>query len=218
MGSLVATLTAPDDTAPAIVRAAMAHLNLVMIHPFKDGNGRIARALQTLVLARDGILEPPFCSVEEYLGRNTEAYYRVLAEVGGGSWQPQRDTRPWVRFMLTAHLRQATTLLKRADDYEQLWDRLSAIIDQHGLPERGLTALTDAAMGFRVTNAIYRSHEDIGSDTAARDLKQMVDRGLLEAVGERRGRQYLGSEQLRQVWHAIRSQRRVDDEADPFAA
>ena len=40
------------------IRGAMAHLNLTMIHPFKDGNGRMARALQTLVLARDGIASP----------------------------------------------------------------------------------------------------------------------------------------------------------------
>jgi predicted HTH transcriptional regulator len=120
--------------------------------------------------------------------------------------------------MLTAHLRQATTLLKRADDYERLWDRLYDIIGEEAMHERTLTALTDAAMGFRVTNAIYRAHEEISSDTAARDLKEMVDRGLLEARGERRGRHYVGSDQLRQVWHSIRSQRRVDDEVDPFAA
>ena len=59
-----------------MVRAAMAHLNLTMIHPFKDGNGRMARALQTLVLARDGVTSPSFCSIEEWLGRNTQAYYQ----------------------------------------------------------------------------------------------------------------------------------------------
>jgi Fic family protein len=69
----------------------MAHLNLVMIHPFRDGNGRMARCLQSLVLAREGVLSPVFMSVEEYLGRNTQGYHDVLAEVGGGSWQPQRD-------------------------------------------------------------------------------------------------------------------------------
>lgn len=45
-----------DGTTPAIVRGAMAHLNLVMIHPFRDGNGRMSRCLQTLVLARERIL------------------------------------------------------------------------------------------------------------------------------------------------------------------
>ncbi|MGH3922627.1 MAG: Fic family protein, partial [Pseudonocardiaceae bacterium] len=98
-----------DHELPAIVPACMAHLNLAMIHPFRDGNGRMARCLQSLVLARVKVVSPVFMSVEEYLGHNTQAYYDVLAEVGGGSWQPQRDTRPWLRFNLTAHLWQART-------------------------------------------------------------------------------------------------------------
>ena len=60
-----------QNGTPVMVRAAMAHLNLVNVHPFSDGNGRMARVLQTLVLARERILDPVFCSVEEYLGANT---------------------------------------------------------------------------------------------------------------------------------------------------
>lgn len=72
-------------------------------------------------------------------------------------------------------------------------------------------------MGLRVINAIHRSHDEIGIDTASRDLRQMVERGLLQAVGERRGRHHVWSGSLRDVWQTIRSQRRVDDEVDPFA-
>lgn len=75
----------------AVVRSAMAHLNLVMIHPFRDGNGRMARALATSVLARSGIGEPEFSSIEEWLGANTEDYDTVLAHTGHGSWQPRSD-------------------------------------------------------------------------------------------------------------------------------
>lgn len=57
MHDLVCELQKVSET-PILVRAAMAHLNLVMVHPFRDGNGRMARCLQTLVLARDGILPP----------------------------------------------------------------------------------------------------------------------------------------------------------------
>ena len=79
-----------------------------MVHPFKDGNGRMARCLRSLVLAREGIpLSPVFLSIEEYLGRNTQAYPEVLAQVGDGEWQPYRESRPWIRFTLTAHLHQA---------------------------------------------------------------------------------------------------------------
>jgi hypothetical protein len=57
----------------------------------------MARCLQTFVLATDGTLSPGFASIEEYLGRNTLAYYDVLAEVGQRSWSPHREAGPWVR-------------------------------------------------------------------------------------------------------------------------
>ena len=61
---LAADLSANSDVDP-LIPAAMAHLNLVMIHPFRDGNGRMARALQALVLSRGGIVEPAFSSIEK---------------------------------------------------------------------------------------------------------------------------------------------------------
>ena len=82
-----------------IIKAAMAHLNLTMIHPFKDGNGRMARALQTLVIARGGILHPVFSSIEEWLGEHTQEYYAVLAQTGAGVWSPERSAQPWIRFL-----------------------------------------------------------------------------------------------------------------------
>lgn len=74
----------------------MAHLNLVMIHPFRDGNGRMARALQTLVLSREAIVEPTFSSIEEWLGHNADDYYNVLAVTGRGRWQPDGSAHLWI--------------------------------------------------------------------------------------------------------------------------
>ena len=181
---------------PLMVRAALAHLNLVMIHPFSDGNGRMARALQTFVLAREGILDPTFSSIEEYLGHNTPAYYAVLAEVGQGAWNPDRDPLPFVTFCLTAQYRQAETLLRRTEEMAQLWDLLELEASRHGLPERALLALSDAALGFRVRNATYRKAADISDPLASRDLRALVDAGLLVPRGERRGRHYVAGEWL----------------------
>jgi Fic family protein len=205
MATLVQDLNAAAPQLSAVVRAAMAHLNLVMIHPFRDGNGRMARALQTL---------------EEYLGRNTPAYYAVLADVGRGSWHPEDDARPWVRFMLTAHLRQAKTLLKRVREYERLWDALEHEVAKERLAARTLLALSDAAMGLRVRNATYRLLDDEAAApaTAARDLKAMTSAGLLEPRGQTRGRHYVGSPRLRAIWQRVRADRVVDDMVDPFAA
>lgn len=203
-------LAAPDETPPT-VRAAMAHLNLVMIHPFRDGNGRMARALQTLVLAREGILAPQFCSIEEYLGRNTRDYYDVLGEVGGGSWQPHRDARPWLRFCLTAHHRQAGTHLQRVRESERLWEELEHTVERAGLNPRCIPALFDAAIGLRLTNADYRSaiEEDVAEQTASRDLRSLVEADLLEPHGERRGRHYTRTAELRDLRERARDASRV---------
>ena len=89
MAAFVADLATSDgDPTHPTVRAAMAHLNLTMIHPFSDGNGRMARCLQTLALATGGIVPPEFSSIEEYLGRDTQRYYGVLTEVGPGPVEP----------------------------------------------------------------------------------------------------------------------------------
>lgn len=210
-------------TTPPVIVAAMAHLNLAMIHPFRDGNGRMARCVQSLVLARQGVLAPVFMSIEEYLGRNTDEYYDVLAAVGGGRWQPERDSRPWVRFILKAHLRQARTLRQRVRDTEQLWERLERLVKAHGLQERTVMALSDAALGMRVRRATYRAmfeqqDEEMSEQTASRDLRQLVDAGLLIPEGEKRGRFYVAGPEVRRIRREIVDARNARDDSDPFAA
>lgn len=202
MDEYVASLAGSD--APAVVRAAMAHLNLTMIHPFSDGNGRMARAMQTLVLAREGILEPEFCSIEEYLGTQREDYYRVLSGVGQGSWHPERDARPWLRFCLQAHFRQAERLLRRTRAYERLWHELEILAKERSLPERALVALFDAANRWKVRNATYRKAAEISENLASRDLKMLADQKLLLPKGEKRGRYYVASERLLAIRDSLR--------------
>ncbi|MFF3075432.1 Fic family protein [Kitasatospora sp. NPDC057936] len=111
-GELVEWLNGGDLDAPGLVRASMAHLNLVAIHPWSDGNGRMSRALHTLVLAREGIMAPEFSSIAvEQRGwpdrmlyalypaamgnRVRRATYQTDAELS--EQQAQRDIRELVR-------------------------------------------------------------------------------------------------------------------------
>lgn len=212
----------PGDESPVLVKAAMAHLNLVLIHPFSDGNGRMGRCLQTLVLARDRVLAPAFSSIEEFLGRNTQSYYDVLADVGAGSWHPDRDARPWIRFCLRAHFLQIRTLQRRRAEIEELWNGCVALADGHGLPERCAAALVDTAYGLRIRRGSYQAAaeemtgEEISDQTASRDLKAMVDLGLLEAIGERRARYYLGGDDAKGLREEIRARRPPRETDDPF--
>lgn len=199
---------------PTLVRAAMAHLNLVMVHPFSDGNGRMARCLQTLVLAREKILAPAFCSIEEYLGKNQQAYYDVLTEVSAGAWHPERNARPWIRFCLTAHYRQATHLVQWGRIYSRLWESLEALLVERKLPDRMVTALSDAAIGYRVRNPLYRKHAEISELTASRDLKALVGEGFLVAHGEKRGRYYVASPKIKKLFQSAWE---PPTNVDPFA-
>jgi len=209
MHEFIGELADYDLKVPVIVRAAMAHLNLVMIHPFSDGNGRMGRAVQTLVLTRDGILDPLFSSIEEYLGSrgNTETYYSVLAEVGQGRWNPGNDARPWIRFCLRAHLQQAITLDRRTKEIARLFSDLEAEITRRGLNERVISALYDAAIGFRVKSDKYRISADISPQVAAKDLSLLVKEGLLVPKGEKRGRVYIASRTLFEIREGAREQR-----------
>jgi Fic family protein len=223
---LMAELVDQLDTVEGnpMIRAAMAHLNLTMIHPFSDGNGRMARCLQSLVLAADGIISPEFASIEEYLGRNTASYCAVLAQVGQGHWQPERSARPWIEYCLTAHYHQALTVLRRMTEAEALWDACAQLASKSRLPERSVGALCDAARGQRLYRSLYRkltlgsSGEVITDTTATRDLRAMADAGLLVASGEKRGRQYRGSDHLRAEWNVIRSERRPLPQDGPYPA
>lgn len=207
MDALLTQLEHLDDNigeCPIFVTAAMAHLNLVMIHPFKDGNGRMARCLQTMILARNQILAPEFSSIEEWLGRNTVDYYDVLATTGQGAWHPEYDATNWVRFNLRAHYMQAQTVLQRVHESQELWARLTDVAEVHGLPERAVSGLFPAALRLRLRRPTYETDAEVEQGTASRDLRQMVAAGLLEARGETRGRYYVGSERLVSEYRALR--------------
>lgn len=223
MKELVTELNKPsDESTPVMVRAAMAHLNLVMIHPFRDGNGRMARALQTLMLAREGMAEPAFCSIEENLAHNEQAYYDVLAQVGQGRWNPGRDTAPWVQFNLTAHYRQALTVLRRIKLAELTASLADEVQARGGVPDRALPAVEHALSGYAVRNSTYRAlaESDISHNVASRDLKALVSAGVFEQKGATRGAYYIPVEPLRnRVFELRRTAREyVSVGVDPYLA
>ena len=196
------------------LRAAMTHLNLAMLHPFTDGNGRTARCIHTAMLANDSMVAPAFSSMEEYIARNQRAYHDVLAEVGGGGWHPERDARPWVRFCLRAHYRQAQTLLRRTREMERVHAELSELAETCGFPDRTVLALLQAAFGIRFPNASYRVSADISQNLASRDLKALVDTKLLVHEGTRRARSYSASPMVAEIRRRLRLPEENDD---PFA-
>jgi Fic family protein len=196
MSEVLEWLDRGDLDTHVAVRAAMAHLHLVSVHPFRDGNGRIARILQSLILARGGLLAPEFVSIEEYLGRNTDAYYATLQTVQGGSYQPDRDAAPWVRFCVQAHLVQAGRRLEQLAEAGRRWSFLEQLVEQRNWPDRLVIAL-EQSLFQSVDRASYAAEAEMSASAASNDFRRLVDAGLVVQQGKGRTTRYVASERLR---------------------
>jgi Fic family protein len=188
-----------------VVRAAMAHLHVVSIHPFRDGNGRVSRILQSLVLALDGLLAPEFVTIEEHLGANTSAYYAALQAVQGGSYQPERDAMPFVRFCVDAHLAQARRRLEQLAEAGARWAFLERLVEQRGWPDRLVIALEQSL--FQGTDrAAYIAEAEVSAPTASNDLRRLRDAGLISRRGRGPSTRYVASEGLLRDVEPLRTQ------------
>lgn len=196
MEEIVAWLSADDLDSNVFVKAAMAHLNVISVHPFRDGNGRVARIIQSLVLARGGIASPEFFSIEEYLGGHTQQYYAALREAQGGSYQPQRDASQWVSFCLDAHRSQARRRLAQVGEAAHRWQRLEDLARSRGWPERVVIALEQSLLGG-TDRAKYAEEAEVSPATASADFRRLLDAGLVAQRGRARSTAYVATGELR---------------------
>jgi len=196
MGEVVAWLDDGDLDAHVAVRAAMAHLHVVSVHPFGDGNGRIARIVQSLVLARDALVAPELGSIEEYLHRHTDAYYATLQAVQGGSYRPERDATPWVAFCVKAHIDQAQSRLALIEEAGARWSTLEGIVERHGWPDRIVSALEQSVFASTDRGA-YASEAGVSLATASADFRRLLDAGWVTQLGSGRSTRYEASDALK---------------------
>ncbi|MET8155662.1 Fic family protein [Sphaerisporangium sp. NPDC005289] len=216
LDELIAWLNDGDLHAPSYVRAAMAHFNLVAIHPWRDGNGRMSRALQTLVLGRDQITTPEFCSIEEWLGlgENTVDYYRALRDAQQGVWSPHDEMLPWVRFCLRAHHMQAQRVRRRLAEAGEVWTLLEEQVDNEGLHTRCVSALYQVFVSRRLRRGTYQAEESLSQGQAARDLRELAARDWLTPYGETKGRFYAPGPRMEKVKADFAA--RVEPLRDPY--
>ena len=197
MTEVVEWLEGGDPDLHVVLRAAMAHLHVVSIHPFGDGNGRIARIVQSLVLAREGLLSPEFASIEEYLAEHTPDYYRVLEAVQGGSYQPGRDAGPWITFCIEAHLAQARLRLEQLARAAARWGLLERLVESREWPYRFVIALEQAVIGG-TDRTRFSGEADVSAASATNDFRRLVDAGLLVRHGRGPKTRYTASNTLRE--------------------
>jgi Fic family protein len=198
MGEVLTWLSKEEPETDVVVKAAMAHLNVTSVHPVRDGNGRIARIVQSLVLARGGLGAPEFFSIEEYLGEHTSDYYAALRDTQGGSYQPERDATDWVGFCLEAHIAQARRRLAQVEQAAARWQHLEELVAGRGWPDRIVIALEQSLLGG-TDRRKYAEEADVSPATASADLRRLLDAGLVDQRGRGRSSGYVASEQLRKI-------------------
>ncbi|MFZ5470108.1 MAG: Fic family protein [Myxococcota bacterium] len=179
---------------PALA-AAWIHIAVAAIHPFSDGNGRVARILASLAMYRGGFRRPQFTSLEEWWGRHRTDYYSSFRCLGT-RFDRHTDVTPFCRAHVQAQLSQVRALELREHVERQIWTALENFLGEKDLPLRLANALWDAFFGRNVTAGYYRSVADVSPATATHDLATATAAGLLEAQGMRRGRRYLAGPTL----------------------
>ncbi|MEX0973360.1 MAG: Fic family protein [Solirubrobacterales bacterium] len=207
MGEVVEWLATGDPQVDVVVRAAMAHLHVVSVHPFRDGNGRVSRIVQSLVLAREGLAAPEFFSIEEYLGSHTREYYAALRGAQAGSYRPDRDASGWVSFCVVAHLAQARQRLAQIKSAAARWASLEALVEARDWPDRLIIAL-EQSLADGTDRSRYGEEADISPATASADFRRLLDARLVEQRGRGRNTSYVASERLREALNEASDPRR----------
>lgn len=175
MARLLAWLEGPADE-PALLRAGIAHLWFVTLHPFEDGNGRVARALGDLMLARADGGSQRFYSLSAQLLRERNAYYEILERTQKGTL----DVTPWLSWFLAA-LQRAMEDAHRTVDRVLAKARFWRRVAQVPMNERQFKVLNRVLDGFQgnLTSGKWASLAKCSPDTALRDINDLVAKGVL---------------------------------------
>jgi Fic family protein len=160
----------------AVLKAGLAHLWFVTLHPFDDGNGRIARAVGDMMLARADGSAQRFYSLSAQIQRERRDYYALLEQTQKGSL----DVTPWLMWFLGCLLRAiegAQTTLAPVLNKARFWQRWA------GTPmnQRQITLLNALLDGFegKLTNRKWAAIGKCSADTALRDITDLLNRGAL---------------------------------------
>jgi len=170
-----------DNKIDWVLKAALAHLWFVSVHPFDDGNGRIARAIADMALARSEQSPQRFYSMSAQIRIERDAYYRILEQTQKASL----DVTAWMQWFLACLDRAiagAEDSLKGVLDKARFWER----IGDFPLNARQRLVLNKLLDGFegKLTTAKWAALAKCSHDTALRDILALVERGILVRSAE----------------------------------
>lgn len=167
---------AEEDIDP-VVKAAIAHLWFVTIHPFDDGNGRIARAIADMSLARSEGSSQRYYSMSAQIRLERNAYYAILEQTQKGDL----DITPWLKWFLDClnkAIAGAETILAAVLRKAEFWKKHATT----PFNERQRNVVNQLLDGFagKLTSSKWAKLENTSPDTALRDISDLVARGILK--------------------------------------
>lgn len=171
------------DDIDVLVQVAVVHAQFELIHPFKDGNGRIGRLLIPLFLFQKSSLGSPMFYLSEYLEAHRELYYARLRAIS-----QEGDWTGWIEFFLEAIIRQAQNNIDRVQHILSLYEDMKRRLEELTRSQytiRILDALFDRPV-FQSSDFIART--GIPKQTALPFLRKMREAGILHPLREQSGR------------------------------
>jgi Fic family protein len=160
-----------------VIKAALAHLWFVTIHPFEDGNGRIARAIADLALARSERSAQRFYSMSAQIRKERNAYYDILEKTQRGTL----DITAWLEWFLDCLDRAfdgAETIVGNVLHKAALWEHYAT----QALNDRQRLILNRLLDGFegKLTSSKWAKIAKVSQSTAARDIDDLIERDVLQ--------------------------------------
>ena len=180
-----------DNALHPVTIAGLAHVHLVAIHPFVDGNGRSARLLATLLLQSGGWGFRNLLSLDRYYQSNRDEYIEILRTTLGPRYPQEYDAGPWIDFFSNSVLAEARRLETRLTNWRMMVDNLHDLLRPAGLLDRQIDGLVYASRRREITRRDYAEIAGVSPLTATRDLASMTEKGFLRPVGSGRNRKYL---------------------------
>lgn len=165
-----------------IVRAAVLHLQFVTIHPFTDGNGRVARLLTQLQLYRDGWDFRKILVLEDYYNRDRLSYYNAENKAQGKNYSPDMDFTAWLEYFTSGFLIEARKVMEQIQSIG--FGKVSKKSEQIFLDKDGIQIMDFLSTTGRITSGDVVDILKVAKRTAQLKLKNLSDKGLLKLEGK----------------------------------
>lgn len=165
-----------NESVSSVIRSAIAHFWFVSIHPFEDGNGRLARVLSDMLLARGEGSQFRFYNVSSQINKDKNHYYDILKRMQHGDG----DLTEWVMWYmqkLSDALDEASTIVSTTLNKSLFWQKVSSV----PMTERQTEMLNLFLDGYeaKITTKTWSALAKCSKDTAIRDIQDLVNKNIL---------------------------------------